>query len=89
MSLKRLLLIGAYALASTNAAVNFYGAERPDGDYITCEVEGASDEDVSAALGMFYFSGEIVPDSNDLQFNETLGCGDPASITASPSNNQP
>ena len=30
---------------------------------------------------MFYFSGEIVPDSNDLQFNETLVCGDLASVT--------
>lgn len=66
MSLKHLLLMGACVIANTNAAVNFYGAERPGGDYVTCEVLDVSDEDVSAALGMFYFSGGIVPDSNDL-----------------------
>jgi hypothetical protein len=81
MSLKHLLFIGAYALASTNAAVNFYGSERPDGDYVTCEVPDVSDDEVSAALGMLYFPSEIVPGSNDLQFNETLICGDLASLT--------
>jgi hypothetical protein len=80
MPLKHLLLISAYVLASTNAAVNFYGSERPNGDYVTCEVPDAPDEEVSAALGMLYFPSEVVPESNDLQFNETLVCGDLASI---------
>lgn len=79
MPLKHLLFISAYVLASTTAAVNFYGSGCPDGDYVTCEVPDASDEEVSAALGMFYFSSEIVPESNDLQLDEPLVCGDLAS----------
>lgn len=80
MSLKHLLFVGAYVVASAHAAVNFYGSERPDGDYVTCEVPDVSDEDVSAALGILYFPGEVVLDSNDLQFEEPLFCGDLASV---------
>jgi hypothetical protein len=74
------LFVSAYAVATTNAAVKIYGSERPKGDYVTCEVPDVTDDEVSAALGMFYFPGEIVQDSTDLQFNETLVCGDFASI---------
>lgn len=61
--------------------MKFYGSERPDGDYVTCEVTEATDEDVSAALSIFYFPGEVVPDSTDLQFDDgPLVCGNFASI---------
>lgn len=72
----------SYIFAGTNAAVTFYGSERPNGDYVTCEVPDFCDEYVSAALGMFYFPSEIVPESNDLQFEDQLVCGDLASVTA-------
>lgn len=39
-------------------------------------------KNVSAALGMFYFPSEIVPDSNELQLEEQLVCGDLDSVTA-------
>jgi hypothetical protein len=80
MPLQHILFVCAYAIATTNAAVNFYGSDRPDGDYVTCEVTNATDEDVSAALSSFYFPGEVVPDSTDLQFDEELVCGDFASV---------
>ena len=81
MLLQHLLFVCACTIASTHAAVKFYGSERPEGDYVTCEVANATDEDVSAGLGMLYFPGEIVPESNDLQFaDEPLVCGDFASV---------
>jgi hypothetical protein len=81
MLLQHLLFVCACTIASTRAAVKFYGSDRPEGDYVTCEVANATDEDVSAGLGMLYFPGEIVPESNDLQFaDEPLVCGDFASV---------
>jgi len=50
MMLQLLLLVSVYIVARTNAAVNFYGPERPYGDYVSCEVPDVSDDDVSAAL---------------------------------------
>lgn len=80
MLLKTALFISACTIATTTAAVKFYGSERPDGDYVTCEVPDVSDEDVSSALSIFYFSGEVVPDSTDLKFDEKLICGDFSSV---------
>ena len=80
MLLRTVLFVSAYTIATTVAAVNFYGSERPDGDYVTCEVPDVSDEDVSSALSIFYFPGEVVPDSTDLKFDEELFCGDFASV---------
>jgi hypothetical protein len=74
------LIISAYAIATTNAAVKFYGSERPEGDYVTCTVTNVTDDYVSAGLGMLYFPGEVVPESTDLQFDEPLVCGDFASV---------
>jgi hypothetical protein len=80
MLLQHLLFVSAYAIATTNAVVKFYGSERPDGDYVTCEVPDVADEDVYRALAI-YFPAEAVEDEMALEFEEPLMCGDLYSIT--------
>jgi hypothetical protein len=78
--LVNLLLASACSVTSAYAAVNFYGSQRPSGDYVTCSVANVTDDIVSAALST-HFTGEIVANSTDLEFfDEELVCGDFASV---------
>jgi hypothetical protein len=68
------IIFTGFALTTTvQAAVNFYGPDRDQGDYVTCQFKDFLDEDVSAFLELFY-PAQMIDDSNDFVFEEPLTC---------------
>jgi hypothetical protein len=68
------IIFTGFALSTTvQAAVNFYGPDRDQGDYVTCQFKDVPDEDVSAFPDFFY-PAQIIDGSNDFAFEKPVEC---------------
>jgi hypothetical protein len=73
MFYRNIIFTGIALAATAQAAVNFYGPDRDQGDYVTCQFKDVPDEDTSAFLELFY-PAQMINGSNDFAFEEPLTC---------------
>jgi hypothetical protein len=68
------IILTGFALSTTvQAAINFYGPDRDNGDYVSCQFKDVLDEHVSVFLEFFY-PEQIIDGSNDFAFDEPVEC---------------